>query len=71
MKQKIYLLLENLEQLKNLNICFVLDLFFLDWYLFLIIVIVLLKPNSNCLSSFTLSLVNKISIATKVLYQLF
>ena len=26
-KQKVYLLLENLEQLKNLNICFVLDFF--------------------------------------------
>ena len=32
-KQKVYLLLENLDQLKNLNICFALDLFFwIDFY---------------------------------------
>ena len=61
MKQKAYLPLGNLDQFKNLNICFAFD-FFLEWYLFQLIV--LLKPNSNCLSSFTLSWVDKVTIGT-------
>ena len=35
----------------------------LDWYLFQLIV--LLKPDSNCFNSFTLSWVNKVTARTK------
>ena len=35
----------------------------LDWYLFQLIV--LLKPDSNCFNSFTLSWVNKVMARTK------
>ena len=50
-KQKAHLLLENLDQLKNLNIVFVPDVV-LDWYLFQLNV--LLKPDFNCFDSFTI-----------------
>ena len=61
-KQKIYLFLQNLYQLQNLNICFAFDLFFLDWYL--VQLVVLLKPDFNCLSNFKLSLVDKVTTGT-------
>ena len=47
-----------MNQLNNLNICFALDLFF---RLIVIPLIVLLKLDSNCLSSFILSWVDKIT----------
>ena len=43
---------------------------FLDWYLFQLAVFS--KPDSNCLSSFTLSWVDKVTTGEhRVLYQLF
>ena len=60
-KQKAYLLLENLDQLKNLNIVFVPDVV-LDWYLFQLNV--LLKPDFNCFNSFTLSWVDEVTTGT-------
>ena len=60
-KQKAHSLLENLDQLKNLNIVFVPDVV-LDWYLFQLNV--LLKPDFNCFNSFTLSWVDKVTTGT-------
>ena len=60
-KQKAHLLLENLDQLKNLNIVFVPDVV-LDWYLFQLNV--LLKPDFNCFNSFTLSWVDEVTTGT-------
>ena len=60
-KQKAHLLLENLDQLKNLNIVFVPDVV-LGWYLFQLNV--LLKPDFNCFNSFTLSWVDKVTTGT-------
>ena len=57
-KQKVYLLLENLNQLRNLMPSA--DTF--GWYLFELIV--LLKSVSNHSSSFALSLVNKVTAGT-------
>ena len=63
-KQKAHLLLENLDQLKNLNIVFVPDVV-LDWYLFQLNVLLnLLKPDFNCFNSFTLSWVDKVTTGT-------
>ena len=52
-KQKFCLLPENLDQLSNLNIGLALVLLPLDWYLFLLIV--LLKLDFNCYNSSVLS----------------
>ena len=63
-KQKAHLLLENLDQLKNLNIVFVPDVV-LGWYLFQLNV--LLKPDFNCFNSFTIVsivLVDKVTTGT-------
>ena len=50
--QKVYLHLENLEQLSNLDIDF-LHVFGAEWYL--VQLIVLLKPDFNCCNNFALS----------------
>ena len=55
-KQKAYLLLENLDQLKNLKIGFCTCSVILDWYLFQLII--LLKTDS------------KLWLEYEVLYQL-
>ena len=53
-KQKVYFLLESLDQLTNLNMGFVtVFLLLIDIYLFQLIVP--LKPDSNCCNSFALS----------------
>ena len=67
-QQKVYILLENLDQLRNLNT----DLFFL---LILLVdiykLIVLLKPGFNCFSSFALHCeLIKLQLERKFLYQL-
>ena len=51
-----------MDQLKNLNIAFA-SAVILDWYLFQLIA--LLKPDSNCFNSFTLSWVNKVMARIK------
>ena len=60
-KQKVYLLVENLDQLDNLNM-------FCAWFIvlarYLFQSIVLLKPDSNCLRSFMFSWVDKIITGT-------
>ena len=61
-KQKAYLLLENLDQLKLINIGFCVCSVILDWDLFQLIV--LLKPTSGCVNSFTLSWVDKVTAGT-------
>ena len=58
-KQKVYLLLENLDQLKKSKYLFGTYFAFLDWYLFQLIV--LLKIDFDCLNSFTLSWVGKVT----------
>ena len=56
-KRKVYLLLENLDQLGNLNIGFVRVLLILiDIYSSLV-----LKPNFTCCNSFALSSVVKVT----------
>ena len=58
-KQKVYLLLENLDKLDNVNICFVIDFVILASYLFQLIVLV--KPDSNCFRSFMFSCVDNVT----------
>ena len=60
-KQKVYLLLENLHQLIVLSIGLVLLLVF-DWYLFQLIVP--LKPDFNYPNGFASSWVDKVTTAT-------
>ena len=71
-KQKVYFLTENLDQLSNLNIGFVLalllsiDIYF-DSYLLMImllILIILQKPDFILCNSFILSLGDKVSTKT-------
>ena len=52
-KQKVYLLLENLDQLRNLNVDFCLSVDTLGLHLFQLIF--LLKPDFNYSSSFALA----------------
>ena len=52
-KQRVYLFFQNMDQLSTLNIAFVFPLIFLIDVLFQLIVI--LKPDFNCSSSFVLS----------------
>ena len=68
-KQKVYLLPEKLDQLSNLNIDLVFLLILLiDVYCSFVIywLIVLLKSDSKCLSSFILSWVDKIQLKPKI-----
>ena len=60
--QKVYLLLENLNQLNNINIDLVFLLIFFDWYLLQLIV--LFKWDFNYSSSFASSWVNKVTTET-------
>ena len=57
--QKVYLLLENLDQLSDLKIGFAHMFLGHDWYLFQLIVI--LKPDFNSWSSFVLSWFDKVT----------
>ena len=61
-KQKVYLLPENLDQVKNVKICFALELLFSDWYLFQLGF--LLKTGCNCLNTFILSWVDSVTTGT-------
>ena len=58
----MYICLEDLDQLKNLKICFAPAFFIIDWYLFQLIV--LLKQDANFLITFTLSSVGKVTAGT-------
>ena len=60
-KQKVYLLLENVDQLINLNMGLSTVLLLLIGFFQLI---VLLKPDFNCFSSFALSWVDKVTAST-------
>ena len=63
MKQKVYLLLKNLDQLKNKKYqFFAFEFAILGWYLFQLVF--LLKPDSNCLHTFTLPGVDKVTTET-------
>ena len=62
-KQKIYLLFENFDQLRNLNIG-LLFLLILVCSIFLVLIIVLLKPDFNCLKNFVLSWDDKVTTGT-------
>ena len=62
--QGVYLLLENLDQLSDLNVGFVYTCFRSDWYLFQLTV--LLKPDFTCWSNFALSWVDKVTTGEKI-----
>ena len=63
-KQDVYLLLENLVQLSDSNLDFMLIILVFDRYLFQLIV--LLKLDFNCGNNFTLSWVYKVTTGTFV-----
>ena len=63
-KEKVYLLFENLDQLENLNIGFIPALLLLTEFFFQLIV--LLKLNFSCSSSFEWSWVKKVTPGNSV-----
>ena len=60
--QKVYLLLENFDQLKSFKYCFCSYIVGSDWYLFQLFV--LLKPYFDCCNSFASSYVEKVTTGT-------
>ena len=62
MKQKAFSVLENLDQLSNLNICYIAYVDTLYWYLFQIIMC--LNPDFNCCNNFALFWVDKFTNRT-------